>query len=158
MQKNTKKKPLSFLTFRIGNHRFAISTKRIVEVLTTTTIYTIPVSHKDIIGVINFRGEIIPLINTHQLLDYKSIDLEKRFRIIISNIEYETEYVKASFIVDEVMGVLKIPNKHILNDEPKETENNEKYYRKTFAVNSVVFKILSIDELLSPKHFIEEIF
>ncbi|MCK5537918.1 MAG: chemotaxis protein CheW, partial [Bacteroidales bacterium] len=61
MEKSNK---LSYLSFAIEDEMFAISVTKVLEVLQKIKITRVPSSPKHVEGVINFRGEIIPIFDT----------------------------------------------------------------------------------------------
>ncbi|MEK7864374.1 MAG: chemotaxis protein CheW [Nitrospirota bacterium] len=85
-----------FAVFKIGEEDFGINISRVVEILKSQKIYFLPELPDFISGVINVRGEVIPLL-----------DLRKRFgahtetgksRIIVVRCEDE----KIGLLVDEI--------------------------------------------------------
>jgi len=86
-----------FAVFKIGNEDFGVNISRVVEILKSQKIYFLPELPDFISGVINVRGDVIPLL-----------DLIKRFgvhtgtggkcRIIVVRCEDE----KIGLLVDEI--------------------------------------------------------
>ena len=85
-----------FAIFKIGKEDFGVNISRVVEILKSQKIYFLPELPDFISGVINIRGEVIPLL-----------DLRKRFgahpetgkcRIIVVRCEDE----KIGLLVDEI--------------------------------------------------------
>jgi purine-binding chemotaxis protein CheW len=61
--RNIKRKN-TFLSFRIGKETFAVSVQKVLEVLEKQYITEVPNVPEYVEGVINFRGKIIPVIDT----------------------------------------------------------------------------------------------
>jgi purine-binding chemotaxis protein CheW len=89
-----------FAVFKIGNEDFGVNINRVVEILKSQKIYFLPELPDFISGVINVRGDVIPLL-----------DLRKRFgihpetekcRIIVVRCEDE----KIGLLVDEVAKII----------------------------------------------------
>lgn len=59
-------------------------------------------------GVINLRGRIIPVVNLAKVLDI-SFDDSKMKSIIVA----KTKDVEVGFLVDRVLGVLRITEEHV---------------------------------------------
>jgi purine-binding chemotaxis protein CheW len=55
----------TFLTFVLGKELFAVNVKNVLEVLEQQQITRVPKAPEHILGIINFRGEILPVVNTH---------------------------------------------------------------------------------------------
>jgi chemotaxis-related protein WspB len=56
-----------FLLFRLGNDRYAIEARQVVEVLPLLSAKQIPQAPPAVRGVFDFRGEPVPLIDLTQL-------------------------------------------------------------------------------------------
>jgi chemotaxis-related protein WspB len=56
-----------FLTFRIGNDRYALATQDVVEVLPLINLKTIPCAANGVAGVINYHGRPVPLIDVTEM-------------------------------------------------------------------------------------------
>src|SRR5574340_218095 len=96
-----------FTIFKIGKEDFGVNISRVVEILKSQKIYSLPELPDFISGVINVRGEVIPLL-----------DLKKRFgvhtgtgkcRIIVDR--YEDE--KIGLLVDEIDKIVPFSSEEI---------------------------------------------
>jgi len=96
-----------FAVFKIGKEDFGVHIGRVVEILKSQKIYSLPELPDFISGVIDVRGEVIPLL-----------DLRKRFgaqaetrkcRIII--VRYEDE--KIGLLVDEIDKIMQFDPEEI---------------------------------------------
>ena len=56
------------IPFNIENDMFALGIGNITEIIPVVNIITIPDSNKFIIGMINYRGNIIPLIDLKKII------------------------------------------------------------------------------------------
>ena len=52
-----------FLTFRSADLTFAVNTKYVIEIITNHSITTLPMVPEYIKGIINLRGQIIPIVD-----------------------------------------------------------------------------------------------
>jgi purine-binding chemotaxis protein CheW len=55
----------TYLTFRLGHDLFAVGVANVLEVLEKQPITPVPRAPGHILGIINFRGNILPVVNTH---------------------------------------------------------------------------------------------
>ncbi len=96
---------LQLVSFNIGEEIFGVNILMVQEIIRSTPVTPIPDSPPFIEGVINLRGNIIPVIDLRKRLD---MTLQKhntdKVWIIILNINSRT----AGFIVDFVSDVLKV--------------------------------------------------
>jgi purine-binding chemotaxis protein CheW len=76
----------SYLTFLIGNDKFAVRVEHVQEVLEVGQITKLPHAPVYILGIINLRGKILPLIDTRQKLGLPSVALTHNNRILVLDI------------------------------------------------------------------------
>jgi chemotaxis signal transduction protein len=112
-----------FITFKIGTEIYGIELRESKEIILPPEIKNVPNTGDDIIGVINLRGRVVPVLNFKYILnvDTNTQSTKKNEkRIIITNIEG----VLAGFVVDEMNGVIN------LDSDKAKTQNEEKKKEK----------------------------
>lgn len=100
------------VSFRIGSEEFGCDILMVQEIIRVTTITPIPNASRSILGMINLRGRIIPVVDLRWLLRIEgseSADNGRKTRILIIEIG---GYV-TGFVVDSVSEVMKIPTAEI---------------------------------------------
>ena len=96
---------MQLVGFNIGTELFGVSILMVQEIIRSAPITTVPNSPDFIEGIINLRGNIVPVI-----------DLRKRLNIYREDMDYEKSWILilnvndrvTGFIVDFVTKVLKI--------------------------------------------------
>ncbi|MBE9205341.1 chemotaxis protein CheW [Nostoc sp. LEGE 06077] len=98
-------------TFWLNKIYFGIDVRQVQEVIRPQVITRVPLTPPDICGLINLRGQIIPVIDLQQRLDMgksarQNIQLEEPqgFNIVVCS---DSEVV--SLLVDDVGDVLEFP-------------------------------------------------
>ena len=66
MNEGIKDSKNAYLSFKLGNELFAVSVHKVLEVLQQQQLTEVPNTPGYILGVINFRGDIIPITNTRK--------------------------------------------------------------------------------------------
>ena len=94
-----------FLSFVVENELFGLRLLSIHEILKPVPITRIPNVEDYILGVINLRGEIIPIVDLKKRFDMGYTDLRNSSRFIVI-MEREKRF---GIFVDEVRQVLKVP-------------------------------------------------
>ena len=89
---------IQVVAFQLGKEEYAVDILNVQEINRLLNITRVPRAEKHIDGVINLRGNIIPVINLHKKFNLQSSGNEEDKRIIV----FEFEDVKAGIIVDEV--------------------------------------------------------
>jgi purine-binding chemotaxis protein CheW len=102
-----KEQLIQLVGFVIGEELFGVNILMVQEIIRETPITPIPDSPEFIEGVINLRGNIIPIIDLRKRLNLKLKENREDYWIIILNIDGRV----TGFIVDLVTQVLKIEAK-----------------------------------------------
>lgn len=102
------------VSFRIGSEEFGVDILMVQEIIRLTTITPIPNASQSILGMINLRGRIIPVVDLRWLLRINGNEPaaggnDRKTRILIIELG---GYV-TGFIVDSVSEVMKIPASEI---------------------------------------------
>ncbi|MDB6154966.1 MAG: hypothetical protein JWL90_3419, partial [Chthoniobacteraceae bacterium] len=92
---------VSFLT---GGEEFALPISEVFEIGRVETITRIPSAPKFIQGVINLRGEIVPVIDLRKRFGLEALAATNRTRILY----FQTGVVKVGLIVDGVSQILSL--------------------------------------------------
>ncbi len=137
---------LQFVVFRVGDEEFAVDIKRVKEIIRVREATRIPRTPSYIQGVINLRGDVIPVIDLRRRFELESIEVTGDTRTII--IEVGKDLV--GFIVDSVTEVLRI-----VEDEVESPPNNVAGLRSEYLlgvgkVDGRLIIILDVDKLLIP--------
>jgi purine-binding chemotaxis protein CheW len=93
-----------FLSFSVSGETFGIELIHVHEILRPIYITRIPNVEENILGVVNLRGEIIPIVDLKKKFDQDYILINKNTRIIV--LEHNTK--RFGLIVEEVRHVIKI--------------------------------------------------
>jgi purine-binding chemotaxis protein CheW len=97
------------VSFRIGDEEFGVDILMVQEIIRLTTITPIPNASRAILGMINLRGNIIPIVDLRWYLRLnEGSDPDKRdrkARILIIELGNHV----TGFVVDAVSEVIKVP-------------------------------------------------
>jgi len=98
-----------YIVFKIGHDEYGvdISYIRIIERLMNIT--RVPKTPDYVKGVINLRGEVVPVISFRKLFGYNEIEYDDETRIIVLNFDDIT----AGIIVDSIDEVVSIDDGNI---------------------------------------------
>src|SRR5258705_9519301 len=99
----------SFLTFTLDNEFFAINVSKVLEILEVKPITKVPKAPPFMKGVINLRGNILPVIDTRNKFCMPQADFTIDTCIIVLNINTGVELLLVGALVDSVQKVIDIP-------------------------------------------------
>ena len=103
----------TYLSFSIANELYAVMVGKVLEVLQTQSISSVPNAPEYIQGVMNFRGEIIPVFKTRTKFCLPKRDDNQKYVIIVLEVEQDGEKVILGAIADNVKDVITITDKDI---------------------------------------------
>lgn len=102
-----------FLTFRIGKEYFGIELEQTREILEYTGVTEVPLMPKFLSGVINLRGEMVPVIDLAVRLGRDPIKVQRRTCIIVVEIHAQDQDHVLGLLADGVSEVVEIPKLEI---------------------------------------------
>ncbi|MBX9687436.1 MAG: chemotaxis protein CheW [Candidatus Obscuribacterales bacterium] len=100
-----KENQLDILEFVISGERFALEARFVREASKAMILTPLPCTPDFVLGLINFRGQIIPLLDLRNLLELKKKDESREQQIVV----VQTTAAKAGIAVDEISGIAGIP-------------------------------------------------
>jgi purine-binding chemotaxis protein CheW len=140
----------SYLTFELNNELFAIEAVNVIEILELSTFTIVPNAPEHLKGIINFRGEIVPIVDMHRRFNMDVCNNSTKM-VIIVNIFSEGSKVLLGLLVDEVRDVIEIDLKDIRNVPEFGLNYNIDYLTGMVEVEEKFFMILNIANVLSFK-------
>jgi purine-binding chemotaxis protein CheW len=105
---------VSYLSFYLGNEVFAIHVSKVFKILEMIEVTQIPKAPDYMRGVINLRGEVLPVIDTRIKFGMSPVEKTKTTCILVVEVEIEEEEAMVGLLVDDVQAVLKMENENIL--------------------------------------------
>jgi purine-binding chemotaxis protein CheW len=114
----TIKESGQYLTFQLGDELFAFDVLRTNEVLEVSQITRIPGASDAMVGVINLRGSVVPVVDLRKRLNMPVKDHTIDTSIIIIDTEYGDDKVILGVLVDAAKQVIML-DKTQLEPPPK---------------------------------------
>lgn len=108
MQKNIVEES-QYLTFLSGTEVFGIGILHVKEIKEYASVTTIPMMPDYVKGVINLRGNVVPIIDLPVRFGREKSTISKRTCIIIVEIAFDDESMDIGILVDAVNEVIDIP-------------------------------------------------
>lgn len=97
-----------FLTFVLREELFAINIRPIKEIIEYGQLTVVPMVPDFVRGVINVRGNVVPIIDLAVRFGWPTTEVTKRSCIVIVEVESEGERIEIGVVVDAVSEVLDI--------------------------------------------------
>jgi purine-binding chemotaxis protein CheW len=100
---------LEIIAFRLHDQEFCVKTTTIREIRGWAPSTPIPHAPSDVIGVMNLRGSVIPIIDLAYKLGMKSTVANERSAIVVA----EVHNMVIGMLVDRVSDILTIPSSQV---------------------------------------------
>lgn len=130
-----------YILVQIDGQNYALNIANIQEIIRFSDFSTVPSESEDILGIINLRNEIIPIINIQKLLKAESKEIDDETKIIIA---YNSGF-KFGFIVDKILSVISV-NEYEIKPLPT-IANYKDIFTGTIKSDERMFIILGINKI-----------
>lgn len=136
-----------YLMFLLGSEQFAISILRVREIIGMMPITAIPRAPNYLLGVINLRGKVIPVVNLRLKLGMEDMPVTDRTCIVLVEIQDGNGTRVVGLVVDAVSEVV-----HVLGNDIDESPNiitsyNGDYIMGMAKVAGGIKIVLDVDRL-----------
>jgi len=140
-----------YLTFRAGNENLAISILDVKEIIEINTITDVPMTPEYIRGVINLRGNVVPVIDLSARLGRQSSEITKRSCIVLVQVDYNDDAQLLGMLVDAVDEILEIPEANIMPPPDFGADIRTDFIQSMGRVGDEFIILLNINRVLSIK-------
>jgi purine-binding chemotaxis protein CheW len=139
----TEKK--QYVIFRIGNDEYGTDINKVTIIERLLTITRVPKTPPYIKGVINLRGDIIPVMELRTRLDIPEIEKDDDTRIIIIDVNK----ISYGIIVDSVSEVIEIDEAQIESPSGIINDISMDYVNGVAKCGTNLITILNVEKLIS---------
>ncbi|MFP4527793.1 MAG: chemotaxis protein CheW [Candidatus Kapaibacterium sp.] len=133
-----------FLTFKLGEQIYAIAIRYVREIIGIQNITGVPNIRKYIKGIINLRGNIIPVVAVRLRFRMNEIEYDDRTCIVV----VQVHNLEIGLIVDEVIEVLNIPENKISQPPTTSKGTQSQFIAGIGKVGKQIKIILDVNKLL----------
>lgn len=147
--KNTVVENKQYIVTKLGTEQYGIDISYVDNIVRMTRITRVPKSQPYFKGIINLRGEVIPVMSMRLKFGLPDDEITNSTRIII--IKLEDLDGSIGLIVDEVKEVVALSGDEI--EKPSNSSNNEKakYLLGVGKSNDTLISLLSMHNVIIEK-------
>lgn len=138
-----------YLSFNIGNELFAINVLKVLEVLQKQYITPVPNAPDYIMGIINFRGEVVPVFNTRIKFNLKSLNEADSFAIAVLDLVKNNEPFRIGATVDWVKDVITINDNDIKPVPPMNSSFNTDFLTGVVRMDDRFILLIDVDKVFT---------
>jgi len=141
---------IAYLIFSVNNEKYAIEVSKVIEVLRNPEIFPVPKTQSYIDGIINFRGDVIIVVNTKKKINIQLSDESVAKKIVVVlDLEFNDRPIKVCALVDKVLNVLNISEKDIKPVPEFGNYFNPEFLKGAFQVKEEYVMIMDIEKIFS---------
>ena len=146
-----------YLTFRIGSEEYGVEILKVQEIIKMQEITYVPRTPAYMKGVINLRGQVIPVVELRVKFCMESAEYDQKTCIIVTQIKSEASgtMLTIGMVVDEVSEVMDIPAAAIEPPPNMGSGQDSDFILGMAKVKKRVAILLDIDRILSGNELIE---
>ena len=143
----------TYLTFKVKEYTFGISVDKVLEISEYPTPKSVPESLAYIRGVIEFREQVIPLIDCGIKFNLKPIEINPLTCIVVLDLNNEqlSKNYKVGIVVDAVSDVFEAEESELMS---MEDDYRPGYVKSSYKGNNGLVLILDANKVFSEKDII----
>jgi purine-binding chemotaxis protein CheW len=139
-----------YLTFRLGEEVFAVDVAKTREVLDITDVTRVPGTPPYMLGVINLRGGVVPVVDLRLKFGLPAVERTRETCIIVLDILLDGEITTVGAVADSVREVLDLDSSQIEPPPRIGTRLKTEFIRGMGRIDDSRFLILlDIDRVFS---------
>jgi purine-binding chemotaxis protein CheW len=138
------------VTFKLGKEEFGVDIMKVQEIIKIPPVTFVPRAPRFIEGVINLRGNVIPVISLKERFKMEITGSTNDARIIVIQVNGRTMGV----IVDQVTEVIRIPEDAIEPPPPVAVGIDSGYLRGVGKIEDRLIVLLELDTIIDKEQLI----
>lgn len=131
-----------YIILRFGSEQYGIDISYIDNIVRLQTITRVPHSQSYFLGIINLRGEIIPVMSMRRKFELEDVENTGKTRILIIKVDN----AKIGVLVDEVREVVTLCDEDI---EKLTSDDSRTYLTGVGKYNDTLISLINISGLVS---------
>lgn len=137
-------KTKQIIVFRVGKEDYGLEIEKVQEVIRMKAIKKLPRSPHFVLGVMNLRGNIIPIIGLRQKFGLEESPYNEFTRIVVVNDSGKL----VGMVVDEVNRVINVPEENIEGNPDMIRDNTKALVRGVAKLNDQVVILIQLEYLI----------
>lgn len=142
-----------FLTFFLGGEEYGVDILRVREIRGWSPVTRMPESPEFVLGVLNLRGSIVPVIDMRLRFRLKNAEYIDTTVIIVLSVESSKGNRNMGIVVDAVSDVLQVPVDDVKPSPDFGTAISTEFISGLASLESKMVMLLDIDRLLTVEEF-----
>lgn len=142
---------LQLATFLLGNEEYGIPIDDVKDIITVPTINPVINSPFSILGMMNLRGKLIPVMDLRERFNIVQKERTRKSRIMVVEIMNEP----LGLLVDHVTQVLKINERNLESAANYKGQLDKEYIQGICHLNDRLITVLNVQKVIDIKKLME---
>jgi purine-binding chemotaxis protein CheW len=139
----------TYLTFRLGNELFASPVSKVLNILELCPITKVPMAPPHMIGVINLRGKVLPLIDARECFLLEKTSYTQDTCILVLDISTGDDTAVTGALVDAVNEVLEVNDSELLQPPNLGSKFSSEHITSVIKHGEQFIMLLDMDKVFS---------
>jgi purine-binding chemotaxis protein CheW len=137
-----------YLTFTLGAEEYGLQILKVREIIGYMAITAVPRAPLDVRGVINLRGQVVPIVDMRARFGMESVEVTDQTCIIVVEVKAGRQSFHTGIIVDRVCEVLDIDGEDIEPTPQFDSSVDTSFILGMGKIGNDVKILLDIDKVL----------
>ena len=149
MEDNNAVSSQQYVTFSLGEELFGVEVTRTREILSMTPVTQVPQTPDYLLGVINLRGRVVPVVDMRLKLGLPAGEETEDTCIIVVEVLVEDESIVVGALADAVREVLEVRSDQIEPPPRLGTRLNTEFITGMGKIDEQFMILLNIDRIFN---------
>ena len=149
MRENHEFSSQQYVTFSLGDELFGVEVSRTREILSVAPVTKVPQTPEYLLGVINIRGQVVPVVDMRLKLGIEARDESEDTCIVVVEVNIDDELITVGALADAVREVLEVRSDQIEPPPRLGTRLNTDYINGMGNVDEQFMILLNIDRIFN---------
>ncbi len=137
-----------YIVIQVGNEAYGINISYVETISRMVHITRVPKVQPYIKGVINLRGEVIPVLSLRLKMGLEDDEITKKSRIIILKLE---QYGMVGIVVDEVREVVTLEESQVEKVSADNTAEHQLFVSSVGKCEAGLISLLDLNAVVAEK-------
>jgi len=147
--------PVQYLTFTLDGEDFATQISRVREVLEYDQITPVPRTPDYMLGVINLRGSVVPVVDMRLQFGMEAIEPTVDTCIVIVEVQIDDESLVLGALVDTVQEVIDLKSEQMEPAPTLGTRVNTQFIQAMGKLENRFVIVLDLNQVFSASQLME---
>jgi purine-binding chemotaxis protein CheW len=142
----------SYLTFKLGNEKFAANIGNVLHILGVPEITELPNAPSHIKGAFNLRGKVLTVFDPHDRFKMPQQAITKNTCVVVLEFEKDGEKTELGALVDAVEQVIEVDQSELLPPPELGTEFKSDFIENVIRNGEEFILVLNIENVFATKY------